>query len=86
MKNYNKVSKYNLADDDEETLTHGGEALTLIQKYDRTRGSDDEEDGEGNIGAQMVGFSTDSMCITWFRSKWLILVVEEIHRGSLVKI
>uniref|UniRef100_A0A1I7XQ25 Nucleolar protein 14 n=1 Tax=Heterorhabditis bacteriophora TaxID=37862 RepID=A0A1I7XQ25_HETBA len=36
-----------------DILTHGGEVLTSIQKYDRTIASDDEED-TGNIGADVV--------------------------------
>ncbi|KAK5969013.1 Nucleolar protein 14, partial [Trichostrongylus colubriformis] len=51
-----KGSKFNLTDDNEENeemLTHGGRALTDIQKYDKTIASDDDDDG-GNIGADVV--------------------------------
>ncbi|PIO73250.1 hypothetical protein TELCIR_04786 [Teladorsagia circumcincta] len=56
-KHLKKGSKFNLTDDNEENeelLTHGGRALTDIQKYDKTIASDDEDDGNGNIGADVV--------------------------------
>lgn len=55
-KHLKKSSKFNLADDSEESvdvLTHGGEILTTVQKYDRTIASDDEDD-TGDIGADVV--------------------------------
>ncbi|VDO40360.1 unnamed protein product [Haemonchus placei] len=55
-KHLKKGSKFNLTDvneeEDEELLTHGGRALTDIQKYDKTIVSDDDDDG--NIGADVV--------------------------------
>lgn len=55
MKNFNKVSKFNLTENDEmDVLTHGGETLTSIQKYDRIAASDDDDDAPGDLGAQMV--------------------------------
>ncbi|KAK6740575.1 hypothetical protein RB195_008805 [Necator americanus] len=56
VKHLKKGSKFNLTDDydnHEDTLTHGGKALTSIQKYDKTIASDDEDD-VGNIGADVV--------------------------------
>ncbi|ETN85288.1 hypothetical protein NECAME_16827 [Necator americanus] len=56
VKHLKKGSKFNLTDDydnHEDTLTHGGKALTSIQKFDKTIASDDEDD-VGNIGADVV--------------------------------
>ncbi|KAL6728106.1 hypothetical protein Aduo_009912 [Ancylostoma duodenale] len=56
VKHLKKGSKFNLTDDNDDyqdMLTHGGKALTTIQKYDKTLGSDDEDD-VGNIGADVV--------------------------------
>ncbi|VDL84117.1 unnamed protein product [Nippostrongylus brasiliensis] len=56
VKHLKKGSKFNLVDDDdaEELLTHGGRALTDIQKYDKIMGSDDDDDDPGTIGADVV--------------------------------
>ncbi|RCN39144.1 Nop14-like family protein [Ancylostoma caninum] len=56
VKHLKKGSKFNLTDDNDDyqdMLTHGGKALTTIQKYDKTLASDDEDD-VGNIGADVV--------------------------------
>ncbi|CAD6185916.1 unnamed protein product [Caenorhabditis auriculariae] len=56
IKNYKKASKFNLTDDyegEEELLTHGGRALSDIEKYDKSMLSDDDDE-DGNIGAEMV--------------------------------
>uniref|UniRef100_A0A0K0DF96 Nucleolar protein 14 n=1 Tax=Angiostrongylus cantonensis TaxID=6313 RepID=A0A0K0DF96_ANGCA len=55
LRHLKKSSKFNLTDDSEqsEVLTHGGEALTSIQKYDKIVASDDEDDA-GNIEADVV--------------------------------
>ncbi|KAK6021926.1 hypothetical protein OSTOST_12391, partial [Ostertagia ostertagi] len=61
-KHLKKGSKFNLTDDNEENeelLTHGGRALTDIQKYDKTIASDDEDDGNGNIGADVETVTED---------------------------
>ncbi|KAK6045901.1 hypothetical protein COOONC_16594 [Cooperia oncophora] len=58
-KHLKKGSKFNLTDDNEENeelLTHGGRALTDIQKYDKTIASDDDDD-DGNIGADVEKLS-----------------------------
>ncbi|VDP19161.1 unnamed protein product [Heligmosomoides polygyrus] len=57
VKHLKKGSKFNLTDDNdegEELLTHGGRALTDIQKYDKLIGSDDDDDDPGTIGADVV--------------------------------
>ncbi|CAJ0579410.1 unnamed protein product, partial [Mesorhabditis spiculigera] len=47
-------SKFNLASNaDEYTLTHGGRALTTIEKFDRMEGSDSEDDN-GALSAEVV--------------------------------
>lgn len=42
MKSHNKKSIYNLAD--EEVLTHRGQTLSEIEKFDDPRSDDDDED------------------------------------------
>lgn len=42
MKKHNKKSIYNLAD--EEVLTHRGQTLTEIEKFDDPRSDDDDDD------------------------------------------
>ncbi|CAI4229162.1 unnamed protein product [Auanema sp. JU1783] len=53
MRNFKEASKYNLADDEEMTLTHGGSALTDIQRYDRVARDEDDEDA-GYLAADLV--------------------------------
>ncbi|KJH46405.1 Nop14-like family protein [Dictyocaulus viviparus] len=55
-KHLKRSSRFNLEDDNKdfsEILTHGGEALTAVQKYDKTIASDDEDDA-GTISADVV--------------------------------
>ncbi|KAJ1373930.1 hypothetical protein KIN20_036491 [Parelaphostrongylus tenuis] len=56
MRHLKKSSKFNLTDETKESdlLTHGGEELTDIQKYDKIVASDDDDDEMGNIGADVV--------------------------------
>lgn len=45
MKKHNKKSIYNLAD--EEVLTHRGQTLSEIEKFDDPRSDDDDDDEDG---------------------------------------
>ncbi|MFH4979198.1 hypothetical protein AB6A40_005907, partial [Gnathostoma spinigerum] len=49
-----KTNKFQLADEDDALLTHKGSTLTTIQKYDRTLDVDEDEENEGEIGADVV--------------------------------
>ncbi|CAI5439874.1 unnamed protein product [Caenorhabditis angaria] len=52
-KNFKRAAKYNLGEDEELTLTHGGKALSDIEKYDKSMISDSEDD-EDQISSKMV--------------------------------
>ncbi|KHN77573.1 Nucleolar protein 14 [Toxocara canis] len=48
-----KSNKFQLADPQDEELTHKGSALTSVEKYDRTV-SDEDDDGGGEMDADVV--------------------------------
>ncbi|GMR42516.1 hypothetical protein PMAYCL1PPCAC_12711, partial [Pristionchus mayeri] len=57
MSSLKKKDIFNLNDDvEEETLTHGGRALTAIEKFDRVIESDDEDEGMSSAMAASIQF------------------------------
>ena len=48
QKHHDKLNRFNL-NEDEDQLTHFGQSLAEIEKFDEPDISDEDEDGQGNI-------------------------------------
>lgn len=62
-----------------ELLTHGGRALTDIQKYDKLIGSDDDDDDPGTIGADVVRLHSSVLSIQILSNNLELWNVEKLQ-------